>query len=379
MQIARKQFFIISCVFELIIAAMLLYNYGYVSTERMRKVLNNRSITTVVAPLTNQTGLVPGLSAALLSMFAPLPPEAISAQYPMTTELINLGRTLYYDPRLSINQKLSCNSCHPLDHYGMDSLPTSLGHDGKPVKRNAQTVYNAAFHIAQFWDGRSPTVEEQAKGPMLSATEMGMQKADRVVRVLQSIPGYMPLFATAFPNDPNPITLDHTAQAIGTFERRLVTPSRFDRFLAGERSQLTVDEQRGLATFISVGCNSCHMGAPVGGLLYKKLGEVKPYNTQDLGRFAITGDEQDKYVFKVQSLRNIAKTAPYLHDGSIQTLAEMVIIMARHQLGKELVQSQVEDIVTFLNTLTGDLPSDYIAPPPLPQSGPNTLLSYQIN
>src|SRR4051794_11294179 len=154
----RKQLFIMSCVFELIIGTLLLYTYSYISKVRLRKVISSPSATTVTVAPTLQASLAPELSAAVLSMFMPLPPEATTNQYPTTNELITLGRMLFYEPRLSINQSLSCNSCHKLDHYGMDGLSTSLGHDGKPVKRNAQTVYNAAFHIAQFWDGRSPTV-----------------------------------------------------------------------------------------------------------------------------------------------------------------------------------------------------------------------------
>jgi cytochrome c peroxidase len=255
----------------------------------------------------------------------------------------------------------------------------SIGHDGKQVKRNAQSVYNAAFHIAQFWDGRAPTVEEQAKMPIMSQAEMGMKSPEQVEAVLRSIPGYQEAFVLALPTDPAPITFDHVSLAIGAFERRLVTPSRFDRFIAGDYGQLTPDEQRGLARFISVGCVTCHVGATVGGLTFKKLGEVEPYQTTDNGRFDITGIESDRHVFKVQSLRNIVKTAPYLHDGSIQTLEEMVRLMARHQLGKQLSDAEIAEIITFLHTLTGEIPAELIIPPPLPASGPATQLVYQSN
>jgi cytochrome c peroxidase len=286
---------------------------------------------------------------------------------------------LFYEPRLSATQDMSCNTCHLLDHYGVDGLPVSVGHDGKPVKRNAPTVYNAAFHIAQFWDGRSPTVEEQAKMPIVAMGEMGLGTGERVDTVLRSIPGYSQPFAAAFPNQPAPITYQNVGLAIGAFERRLSLSSRFDLFLGGDHSQLTSDEQRGLATFITLGCANCHMGMTVGGLLYKKLGEIEPFPTEDVGRFAITGLPDDKFVFKVPSLRNVAKTGPYMHDGKINTLPEMVRIMARYQLGKQVTDAQVTDVVTFLNALTGDLPTGYITEPKLPENGPDTPGPKRVN
>jgi len=306
------------------------------------------------------------------TLFTPLPQVAAPDEYTLSPDLIELGRMLFYEPRLSINQQMSCNTCHPLDKYGADNLPVSFGHDGTPGERNAQSVYNSALHIAQFWDGRSPTVEEQSKVPITSNAEMGMLDPTHVEAVLRSIPDYAPLFARAFPDQPEPITFDNVATAIGAFERSLITPARFDRFLAGDTSQLREQEVRGLRTFVELGCPNCHLGATVGGLLYKKLGEVVPYDTDDLGRFHVTGMEQDRYVFKVPSLRNVAHTAPYLHDGSVETLEEMVVLMARHQLGKSVTPQQVSDVVAFLHSLTGELPADRIAPPTLPPDGPNT-------
>lgn len=314
----------------------------------------------------NRGALIPELAPAILTLFDPLPVEAPPANYQLTAELVTLGRVLYYDPRLSVDQRQSCNSCHPLDRYGVDGLPVSIGHDGEPVKRNAPTVYNAALHIAQFWDGRAATVEDQAKGPILNAGEMGMLDPEEVERKINSFPGYAPLFAAAFPGDPNPVTFENVAIAIAAFERRLITPARFDRFLAGDYSQLTDAEQRGLVTFAEVGCPTCHVGSTVGGLLYKKLGEKEPYPIEDEGRFLVTGSEADRYVFKVPSLRNVTQTAPYLHDGSVATLEEMVVLMARHQLGKTVTDQQVAEIITFLRTLEGEIPTAYIAPPPLP-------------
>ncbi|MCG8352902.1 MAG: cytochrome-c peroxidase [Chloroflexales bacterium] len=312
------------------------------------------------------------VTAAMLSSFASLPNKVSSSDYQLTDEIITLGRMLYYEPRISVNQQVSCNSCHALDQYGVDGLPTSVGHDGQSGSRNAPTVYNAALHIAQFWDGRSPDVEDQAKGPIVNPIEMGMPSGDDVTAALRAISGYDPLFAAAFPNDPDPITYENAATAIGAFERRLLTPSRFDQFLEGDTSQLSEQEQRGLTTFVTVGCATCHNNAAVGGMMYQKLGIVQAYITDDLGRFDITGQENDRYVFKVPSLRNIAETTPYLHDGSITTLDEMVRMMGRHQLGRELTDTQVNDIIAFLESLTGEIPYDYIAPPQLPDTEPTS-------
>jgi cytochrome c peroxidase len=305
-------------------------------------------------------------------IFGTLPDEAANPQNPITPEKITLGRMLYYEPRLSKNHDVSCNTCHLLDRHGVDGETTSKGHKGQRGPRNAPTVYNAAFHVAQFWDGRAADVEEQAKGPVLNPVEMAMPKEEAVVAVLKSIPGYAPLFAAAFPEDEEPITYDNMARAIGAFERRLVTPSRFDAFLEGEDGALSDAEVQGMATFLDVGCNFCHNGAVIGGNSYQKLGLVKPYETDDPGRFAITGLEADRHVFKVPSLRNVTKTGPWFHDGSKKTLPDVVRTMADHQLGKTLSDEQVDSIVTFLGSLTGEVDLEYIAMPELPESGPDT-------
>ena len=303
-------------------------------------------------------------------IFGALPDEAANPANPVTPEKIALGRILYYDPRFSKDQVLSCNSCHDLAKHGVDAGPTSVGHRGQRGDRNAPTVYNAALHVAQFWDGRAPDVEEQAKGPVLNPVEMAMPDEATVLVVIRSIPGYAPLFQAAFPGDADPISFDNLARAIGAFGRRLITPSRFDAFLEGQDSALTDEELEGLALFMDTGCTTCHMGAPVGGLLYQKLGLVKPYPTEDPGRAKVTGNPADEGFFKVPSLRNVAETAPYFHDGSIATLPEAVRIMARHQLGRELDDAQVQSIVSFLRSLTGTIDPEYIAIPDLPASGP---------
>ncbi|GIW44383.1 MAG: cytochrome-c peroxidase [Candidatus Binatia bacterium] len=302
-----------------------------------------------------------------LAIFAPLPPVAESKENPVTEEKVRLGRVLYYDARLSVNDKISCNSCHQLDRFGVDNEKTSPGHDGRRGDRNSPTVYNAAFQIAQFWDGRARDVEEQAKGPILNPIEMGMPSAEAVVAKLEKIPGYLPLFRAAFPGQEKPITYDNIARAIGAFERKLVTPSRFDDFLKGDNNALNEKERAGLAKFMDTGCITCHNGPLVGGAMFQKLGLVKPYPTQDPGRAKVTGNELERGFFKVPSLRNVAKTAPYLHDGSVASLPEMVKIMAEYQLGRTLADGDVQDIVAFLDALTGRIDQQYIAKPELPK------------
>jgi len=370
----RGPLIIIVLLIEVVIAVVLWFNYQYLidrlrptPVEPIMETLSSGTLATQADVNTSQGQLLVEMPPSTFALFSPLPTEAPPPSYPLTDEIIALGRALFYDPRLFVNQVHICNTCHPLNQYGMDNLSVSRGHDGIPVKRNSPTVYNAALHIAQFWDGRSPTVEEQAKAPILTGGEMGMLDPDAVESTLRSIPGYAPLFAAAFPGDQDPITFDHVAQAIGAFERRLMTPSRFDRFLAGDYAQLNEQEQRGFATFIEIGCVNCHVGVTVGGLQFKKLGEKEPYPTEDVGRFAVTGLEIDRQVFKVPSLRNVAKTAPYLHDGSIQTLEEMVPLMARYQLGKQVTPEQVVDIIAFLHTLTGEIPVEYISLAALPK------------
>jgi cytochrome c peroxidase len=306
------------------------------------------------------------------AVFGALPAEASNPDNAVTPAKVELGRMLYYDTRLSKNHDVSCNTCHLLDRHGVDGAPTSTGHRGQLGGRNAPTVYNAALHIAQFWDGRAADVEEQAKGPVLNPIEMAMPSEEAVIVVLESIPGYAPLFAAAFPEDENPITYDNMARAIGAFERKLLTPSPFDAFVAGDDNALSDEQLAGLEVFVSVGCIACHQGSVIGGGLYQKLGVIKPYPTEDVGRAEITGSEADRQVFKVPSLRNIAKTAPYLHDGSIRQLDEMIRIMAEYQLGIPVDDAQVGAIRAFLESLTGAVDAELIAMPELPSSGPNT-------
>lgn len=308
----------------------------------------------------------------LLQFFTPLPQRFENPKNPITPEKVALGRMLFYETRLSKNHDVSCNSCHALDGYGVDGQPTSTGHRGKKGGRSAPTVYNAGGHVAQFWDGRAADLEAQAKGPILNPIEMAMPNERKVVAVLKSIPGYVAAFKAAFPADKDAVTYDNLARAVGAFERELVTPSGFDMFLAGDRTALTSVQQEGLATFVSLGCNTCHNGPAVGGASFQKLGLVKPFDTKDVGRFEVTKDEADRFKFRVPSLRNIEMTGPYMHDGAKKTLEEMVQVMAEHQLGKTPTEVQVRAVVAFLKSLTGTLRPEQIAKPELPPSGPKT-------
>ncbi len=312
------------------------------------------------------------LQSQAKQIFGVLPSEAVSATNPVTKPKVELGRMLFYETRLSKNHDVACNSCHLLPKYGVDHQPTSTGHRGQQGGRNAPTVYNAAFHISQFWDGRAKDVEDQARGPILNPIEMAMASEEDAVAVLRSIPGYEPLFEAAFPDAEDPITYDNLVLAIGAFERRLVTPSRFDAFQTDRPDALTGNELRGLSTFIATGCPTCHMGPTIGGTLYQRLGLVHPYETPDLGRFELTGNDADRYFFKVPSLRNVVKTAPYFHDGSIAELEEAIRLMGYHQLDQELSSSDIGEIAACLHSLTGRINKSYIAEPePLP-SGEQT-------
>jgi cytochrome c peroxidase len=310
------------------------------------------------------------------AIFGTLPAEVPNPANAFSEEKIKLGRMLYYDTRLSKNHDISCNSCHQLNRFGVDGEPTSPGHKGQRGERNSPTVYNAALHIAQFWDGRAADVEEQAKGPVLNPVEMAMPSEEVVVATLQSIPEYSRAFHAAFGGEgaegESAVTYDNMARAIGAFERKLMTPGTFDAFLAGDESALTEPQLRGLQSFIETGCITCHAGPGVGGGMYQKLGLVKAYGSEDPGRFAVTGKESDRNVFKVPSLRNVAQTAPYFHDGSIATLDQAIRVMAEHQLGVELPPEQVRQIKAFLGTLNGRVDPLYIAMPELPESGPET-------
>lgn len=313
------------------------------------------------------------IDPAMLAAFGPLPEVMAAEGRELTDAKIDLGRMLYHDTRLSKNHDISCNSCHQLDKYGVDNEPTSPGHKKQLGGRNSPTVYNAAGHIAQFWDGRAADIEEQAKGPILNPVEMAMPGEAQVLETLRSMPGYVDAFQKAFPGVEDPISYDNFAVAVGAFERKLVTPGRWDAFLGGKSDALTDAEKQGLKDFVAAGCTTCHSGPYMGGQMYQKVGLVEPWpNQKDQGRFEVTGKDADKMMFKVPSLRNIAKTGPYFHDGSVADLGEAVKLMAKHQLGQKLDDKTTASIVTFLEALTGELPTAYIAKPELPASTDKT-------
>ncbi len=308
--------------------------------------------------------------------FKPSPKEIPAPAYnPTTPEKVELGKKLYFDPRLSLSGVISCNTCHNISMYGVDAIETSLGHKFLTGGRNAPTVFNAGFQFAQFWDGRAKDLEEQAKGPILNPVEMAMPNPELVVSRLKTIKEYVNEFKKAFPNDKNPVNFENVAKAIASFERTLVTPSRFDEFLRGNTNALTKKEKEGLRLFIEKGCASCHQGVALGGTMYQKMGLVKPYPTallgEDLGRYKVTHKEEDKHVFKVPILRNITRTYPYFSTGKIWDIKEAVKIMAEYQLGVKLTNDEIDKIVAFLDSLTGKIPENALKLPVLPPSSPN--------
>ncbi len=311
-----------------------------------------------------------------LAYFEPLPtnPPALDGNV-ATKARVDLGAMLFFDPRLSRSGIFSCNSCHNIGMAGVDGLETSIGHGWQKGPRNAPTVYNAVFNIAQFWDGRAADLAEQAKGPVQAGVEMN-NTPQRVEQTLRSMQGYIAAFDAAFPGADEPITFDNMARAIEAFEATLITPNaRFDQFLQGDDGALNEQEMRGLAAFIDTGCAACHAGVNVGGEAYYPFGVVEKPGAAvlpagDRGRFAVTETAADDYVFRAGPLRNIALTAPYFHSGAVWDLEEAVAIMGVSQLGTELSEAQIADITAFLHTLNGEMPE--ITYPVLPASGPDT-------
>jgi len=290
-----------------------------------------------------------------LAAFQPLPDNFFITGKEPNPDLIFLGRRLFFETQLSADANMSCSTCHNVAKDGADEHRFSPGHKMHPVGRNSPTVFNAAGQVAQFWDGRASTVEEQALGPILAAGEMAMPDAETVVEVLRADPTYVAEFNRAFPGVSDPLTFQNVGIAIGAYERTLVTPSKWDEFLKGDDAALSDDEQRGLSTFIEAGCAGCHNGALLGGNTYMKLGLVRPWvNQADPGRAAVTKNAADTMVFKVAGLRNSTETAPYFHDGSAASLGEAIRLMGQHQLGKDLTPEQVLDIATFLGSTKGN-------------------------
>ncbi|QQR91957.1 MAG: cytochrome-c peroxidase [Myxococcales bacterium] len=272
-----------------------------------------------------------------------------------------LGRSLYHDKRLSGDETIACVSCHSFDHGGSEALKTSTGIRKQKGPINAPTVLNSSLNFRQFWDGRAADLKEQALGPVTNPLEMGAKWED-VLPKLAKDKAYKDAFAKLYDGKVNK---ENVVDAIAEYESSLITPSRFDKFLRGDKDAISQAEKDGYVKFKETGCISCHIGPGVGGTMYQKMGLVKDYfkarggelSEADMGRYNVTKNEADKHFFKVPLLRNIELTPPYFHDGSVATLEEAVTIMARHQLGKELSEKDVASIVTFLKTLTGELPA----------------------
>lgn len=282
------------------------------------------------------------------------PPPAVDN--PPTPDKIALGNMLYHEQSLSKNGNLSCASCHNLATYGVDNKPTSPGSDGTNGERNTPTTYNAFRQYAQFWDFRAKTVEEQATGPMFNPVEHGVANEAELVKKIEAKPELVAAFKKAFP-DSDTVSAKNFELAVGAFERTLVTKSRWDAFLDGDQKALTNEEKTGLNLFITTGCIQCHTSRLVGGAMGQKMGVLTAYTGKDTGRMKVTGKEEDKYFFKVPSLLNVEKTAPYYHDGSVATLEEAVKDMGKLQLNKDLTDAEIHSLVAFLKSLTGELPA----------------------
>jgi len=308
------------------------------------------------------------------------------ADNPTTEAKVELGKMLFMDPRFSSTGTVSCNSCHNVMEGGDDSRSVSMGVHGKTGGRNAPTVWNSAFHSVQFWDGRAPLLEDQAKGPVANPVEMGMQDVDTAMDRVRKIPGYKAYFDKAFGE--NSMTVDNAARAVAAFERTLITPnSAYDRYVKGDKTAMSEQQVRGMDKFASSGCTSCHSGAAFNGP-QMKLGEgfftrfptftdseyVAQYKlADDKGRQEVTGNEADANMFRTQTLRNITDTAPYFHNGSVNDLAEAVRVMAKTQLNRDLPDADVKDIVAFLGALTGEYPE--ITMPRLPATAGTSIVA----
>lgn len=326
-------------------------------------------------------GLALAASAQAWDALPASPPTP--ADNPMSLEKIELGKQLFFDPRFSSTGTVSCNTCHNLMLGGDDGRPTSMGVHGLTGPRNAPTVWNSAFHATQFWDGRAASLEEQAKGPVVAAVEMGMRDLDRAIARVRAIPGYRESFARVFGGD-EPVTVDNAARAVAAFERSLITPnSPYDRWASGDKTALSAQQARGLESFGRLGCTGCHQPPTFSGP-HKPGGHfaVFPFHDgpfverhrlrDDIGRQAVTGREQDRHKYKVPTLRNVTLTAPYFHNGQIDTLDKAVRLMAAAQLNEWLPDNVVADIVAFLHALTGDFP--VLTLPRLPPTHGSSLI-----
>lgn len=270
---------------------------------------------------------------------------------------VEIGAKLFFDTRLSKDNTISCASCHNLSFGGADSSVVSFGVEGKAGNINTPTVFNSVFNIAQFWDGRAKNLQEQAKGPITNHVEMASNEKE-VTKKLSLDPLYVSTFNSLYTDG---ITLDNITDAIAEFEKTLITPNaRFDLYLKGNDTALTKEEKEGYTLFKNLGCISCHNGVNIGSNMFQKFGIFTEQNDPlgSLGRYNVTHNEEDKYYFKVPTLRNIEKTDPYFHDGSAETLEDAVKTMGYYQLGIQLSEKEIKKIILFLHTLNGEIPSN---------------------
>lgn len=323
-----------------------------------------------IADTASNTAADSALWVRAKAFFKELPAVAASEDNKITDAKVKLGQVLFYDPRISKSGKNSCNSCHNLSSWGVDHVKASADSTDNPTRRNAPTVLNAALHNMQFWDGRALTIEEQAGKPILNQEELAVPHLGFLVNRLRNDSTYRKLFNEAFPDEMIPVSYLNLEKAIGAFERTLLTPSRFDAYMAGDFAALRKEEKEGLAVFMDAGCATCHNGVGVGGGSMQRFGIFTDYRTlthsrmDDEGRLNITGDHSEKDKFKVPGLRNADKTYPYFHDGSIASLDSAVKIMAATELNKKLTQQEVGNIVAFLKTMTGDIREEAKKTPP---------------
>lgn len=317
------------------------------------------------------------LIAKANALFKPLPASDAIENTDLTPLRVALGKALFFETRVSVDGRLGCATCHNPAYHGADALALSVGVQGKILPRNAPTVFNTSLLMAQHYGGNRASVEEQAYKALLSPVAYGNTSNEQVEKKLLKL-GYGPLFKAAYPADANPVSVENWSKSIGAFERTLMTPAPFDRFLKGDAQALSKSAKLGLEKFIHTGCAGCHNGVTVGGQSYQKFGVTQDYwlvtgstpkdafKGHDKGRFHDTKNDADAYLFKVPQLRNVAVTAPYFHDGSVETLPEAVKIMAQLQLGKQLSDEDVQHIVSFLAALTGEVPADFAKVPALP-------------
>ena len=313
---------------------------------------NPRSEATAGAPSPQD----PAVDMNMVKLLFGMEPPAKRAPVRSTPARVALGRELYHETRLSRDGDVSCATCHDLGNFGQDGKKTSPGTGGAAGKRNTPTTFNAYRQFAQFWDYRAATAEDAVTAELLGPAIHSLKDEAELVSILASAPEYLDRFKRAFPKDDHPITAKNIHNSLGAFLRKLKTVSRWDKFVEGDAKALTADEKRGLQAFLATGCTTCHMTRLLGGSMPQKLGLIRPVESADKGRFEYSKRKGEEMLFKVPSLLNVAKTAPYHHDGSVGDLEEAVRLMVKHQVVIPASESQIKSIVAFLGALTGEPP-----------------------